>query len=110
LRSYYCLELGCGIGRVTKHLLSRYFDHIDINDLLEEYCEQTRTLFENDDNRIDRSFVCSIGELELDHFPKYDLIWAQWVLGYLDGDDLVCLLRKLKPTLKKNGLIVIKDN
>ncbi|CAF3444918.1 unnamed protein product, partial [Rotaria sp. Silwood2] len=32
------------------------------------------------------------------------------VLGYLDGDDLVCLLRKLKPTLKKNGLIVIKDN
>ncbi len=32
------------------------------------------------------------------------------VLGYLDGDDLVFLLRKLKQTLKKNGLIVIKDN
>ncbi len=32
------------------------------------------------------------------------------VLGYLNGDDLVNLLRKLKLTLKKNGLIVIKDN
>ena len=32
------------------------------------------------------------------------------VLGYLNADDLVVLLRKLKKTLKKNGLIVIKDN
>jgi hypothetical protein len=32
------------------------------------------------------------------------------VLGYLNGDELVVLLRKLKSTLKKNGLIVIKDN
>ncbi|CAF0874343.1 unnamed protein product [Rotaria sordida] len=110
LGSSHCLELGCGIGRVTKNLLSNYFEHIDINDLLEEYCQQTRTLFENDENKIDQSFVCSIGDLELNKFPKYDLIWAQWVLGYLDGDDLVSLLRKLKLTLKKNGLIVIKDN
>ncbi len=32
------------------------------------------------------------------------------VLGYLDHDGLVYLLRQLKLTLKKNGLIVIKDN
>lgn len=32
------------------------------------------------------------------------------VLGYLDSHDLVILLRKLKLTLKKNGLIIIKDN
>lgn len=31
-------------------------------------------------------------------------------MGYLTGDDLVVLLRKLKSTLKKTGLIVIKDN
>lgn len=32
------------------------------------------------------------------------------VLGYLNSDDLVLLLRKLKLTLKKNSLIIIKDN
>ena len=32
------------------------------------------------------------------------------VLGYLNADDLIVLLRKLKLTLKKNGVIVIKDN
>ncbi|CAF1269839.1 unnamed protein product [Adineta ricciae] len=112
LGSSYCLELGCGIGRVTKSLLSRYFDHIDINDLLEEYCQQTRALFEENDekDKIGQAFVGSIGNLQLENFPKYDVIWAQWVLGYLNGDDLVQLLRKLKSTLKKNGLIVIKDN
>jgi protein N-terminal methyltransferase len=77
LGSSYCLELGCGIGRVTKNLLSRFFDRIDINDLLEEYCQQTRALFEDEEDKIDRAFACSIGELQLDHFPKYDLIWAQ---------------------------------
>ena len=73
----HCLELGCGIGRVTKHLLSRYFDHIDVNDLLEDYTKQTRSLFEDDPTKIDRAFSCSIGELQLDSFPRYDLIWAQ---------------------------------
>jgi hypothetical protein len=57
--------------------LSRYFDHIDINDLLDDYCQQTRALFEGDEEKIDRAFPCSIGELQLENFPKYDLIWAQ---------------------------------
>lgn len=32
------------------------------------------------------------------------------VLGYLNADDLISLLRRLKLTLKKSGIIVIKDN
>lgn len=64
---------------MTKNLLSHYFDHIDINDLLEEYCQQTRALFENEEKQIDRSYVCSIGELQLDNIPRYDLIWAQCI-------------------------------
>lgn len=31
-------------------------------------------------------------------------------MGYLNADDLIILLRKLKQTLKKTGFIVIKDN
>ena len=85
--SSYCLELGCGIGRVTKSLLSRYFDHIDINDLLEEYCQQTRALFEENDekDKIGEAFVGSIGDLQLENFPKYDVIWAQCKISNLFG-------------------------
>lgn len=73
----HCLELGCGIGRVTKHVLCHYFERIDINDLLEEYTDQTRAAFEDEPEKIDRAFTCSIGQIQLDSFPKYDLIWAQ---------------------------------
>lgn len=73
----HCLELGCGIGRVTKHLLCHYFDRIDLNDLLEEYLQQSRSLFADDPTKIDQTFPCSIGDLHLNPNPKYDLIWAQ---------------------------------
>ena len=62
---------------MTQHLLSRYFDHIDINDLLEDYCQQTRSLFEDEPEKVDKAFPCSIGQLDLPLSPKYDLIWAQ---------------------------------
>lgn len=72
-----CLELGCGIGRVSKHLLSNYFDRLDINDLLDDYITQTKSLFEDEPEKIDRTFVCSIADIEFDFSQRYDLIWAQ---------------------------------
>ncbi|UYV63243.1 NTMT1 [Cordylochernes scorpioides] len=40
----------------------------------------------------------------------YDLIWCQWVTGYLTDEDLAAFLHRCKKALKPNGIIVIKDN
>lgn len=41
---------------------------------------------------------------------KYDVIWAQWVLGHLTDDDLVAFFRRCIDGLSRNGVIVIKEN
>lgn len=41
---------------------------------------------------------------------KYDVIWAQWVLGHLTDDDLVDFFKRAVLGLKKNGVIVVKEN
>lgn len=63
---------------------------------------------------------------------QYDLVWIQWVIGYLtDGKlshtsvlrvlllvmlirtrigDLIAFLKRCKEGLRKKGLIVVKDN
>ncbi|CAF0759790.1 unnamed protein product [Didymodactylos carnosus] len=104
------VQLGCGIGRVTKHLLVKYFNRIDINDLLPEYIEQTKlNLGEDLVDKVDKTYCCSIADLIVDK-SRYDVIWTQWVLGYLDADSAVQLLKRLKLSLKKHGLIILKDN
>lgn len=40
----------------------------------------------------------------------YDVIWCQWVLGHLTDDHLVRFLKLCSKGLKKNGVIVIKEN
>ncbi len=41
---------------------------------------------------------------------SFDLVWIQWVAGYLTDADLVKFLRRCKSGLKSGGLIVVKDN
>ncbi len=40
----------------------------------------------------------------------FDLMWIQWVIGYLTDVDLVKFLRRCRAGLKSGGFIVIKDN
>lgn len=40
----------------------------------------------------------------------YDLIWAQWCLQHLGDKDLVAFLQRSKKSLKKGGIIGIKEN
>ena len=41
---------------------------------------------------------------------KYNIIFIQWVIGYLTDDDLVVFLKRCALGLRKGGVIVIKDN
>ncbi|EDS38942.1 ad-003 [Culex quinquefasciatus] len=41
---------------------------------------------------------------------KYDLIWSQWVLGHLTDEDIVEFFFRCTKALRRNGLMVIKEN
>lgn len=65
--------------------------------------------FLNCENRVGEFYVCGLQ----DFTPKknfYDVIWCQWVLGHLTDSHLVDFLIHCKNGLKKNGVIIVKEN
>jgi protein N-terminal methyltransferase len=40
----------------------------------------------------------------------YDIIWIQWVIGYLTDDDLVDFLKRCALSLRRGGVVIVKDN
>jgi len=41
---------------------------------------------------------------------SFDLIWIQWCIGYLNDVDYIPFLRKMGRSLRKGGIICLKDN
>lgn len=82
------LDCGAGIGRVTKCLLSKFFDTVDL-------VEQNGTFLEKAKEFINSSKMGTTYAVGLQEFvpeKKYDVIWSQWVLGHLEDADLIKFL------------------
>lgn len=84
------IDCGCGIGRITKNLLSNLFTYVDLCEQNAGFIEQSRIelkeLYLN--NRIRNVHVQSL--VLFDRINKYDVIWCQWVLAYLNDRNILC--------------------
>ncbi len=101
-------ECGAGIGRLTKGL----FLPLGFNcDLVET---SPRLLGAAPDYIGKEAIKCKFIRKGLqDFYPSahsYDIVWLQWVIGYLNDWDLCNLLHRLGNALRPGGVIVIKDN
>ncbi|VDN07858.1 unnamed protein product [Thelazia callipaeda] len=103
------VDCGCGIGRVTKHLLLPLFQSVDMVDVTENFIQESAKYIGKESDHIGRKLVCSLQQFEPPSF-NYDLIWIQWVTGHLTDDDLCKFFRRCKKGLKANGCIVLKEN
>jgi protein N-terminal methyltransferase len=102
-----CVDVACGIGRISSLLLSKYFRRIDLVEPVAEFAAKA----EADLRRagIDaRKHVCGAQDWHCD--DDFDCFWLQWTLMFLTDDDCVALLRRCAAHLRPNGIIVVKEN
>lgn len=103
------LDCGAGIGRITKNLLTRWFDTVDLVDQDPKFIEQaTKDL--QDNPKVGRFFTSGLQQFCPEQELRYDVIWMQWVLSHLTDQDLKELLGRCSKALSPGGLIIIKEN
>ncbi|KAK3817320.1 MAG: alpha-N-methyltransferase NTM1 [Benniella sp.] len=115
-RPSYVLDCGAGIGRVTKQVLLKAFDHVDLVENCEAFVNQAKEVYLKDEIESGRVGEVRCQGLQNVHFEgtswegRYDVIWCQWVLGHLTEADLIAFFERCKKGLKPGGLIFIKEN
>lgn len=88
------LDCGAGIGRITKNLLSRYFDKVDLVDQDPKFIEKAKNLLQ-ENNNVGELYCSGLQEF-VPEKGKYDVIWMQWVLTHLTDEDLTALLQRCR--------------
>jgi protein N-terminal methyltransferase len=100
------LDCGAGIGRVSSHVLSNWFERID---LVEQCSELLAAAVDSGLPKLDRAFNEGLQTFTGDP-AYYDCIWVQWVLMYLTDADMETFLERIQPSLTFTGLIIVKEN
>ncbi|XP_039279063.1 N-terminal Xaa-Pro-Lys N-methyltransferase 1-like [Nilaparvata lugens] len=101
------LDCGAGIGRITKNLLVKFFDKVDLVEQDQKFIQEAEKSIGTHEN-VGEFFNTGLQNLEFAH--KYDVIWCQWVLGHLPESDLIKFFKNCVGHLKPNGVIVVKEN
>ncbi|XP_044595652.1 N-terminal Xaa-Pro-Lys N-methyltransferase 1 isoform X2 [Cotesia glomerata] len=104
----YALDCGSGIGRITKNLLIKNFEWVDLVEQNAKFLDTAKKLLRSSSN-IGQFYLIGLQDF-CPELNKYDIIWCQWVLGYLQDDDLLKFLKKCSNALKENGMIIVKEN
>ncbi|CAL9187689.1 unnamed protein product [Musa hybrid cultivar] len=107
------LDCGSGIGRVTKNLLLRYFNEVDLVEPVSHFLEAAREKLATDKDNSDHkpiNFYCVPLQEFTPEVGRYDVIWIQWCIGQLTDDDFLLFFKRAKVGLKPNGFFVVKEN
>ena len=107
------LDCGAGIGRVTKNVLLKFFDKVDLLEQSQSFLDKAKDHIGSElfDKHVGHVFCSGLQNFEPPPEIKYDLVCCQWVTGYLTDDDFVVFLRKCQTLLNKpNGILFVKDN
>jgi protein N-terminal methyltransferase len=97
-------DVGGGIGRVSKNVLMKLFERVDLVEQNKGFLEQA-SIDLPDVGRI----CCGLQDFAPAECA-YDVIWVQWVTGHLRDEHFASFLQRALSGLAPNGVLVIKDN
>lgn len=107
----YGLDVGAGIGRVTKNFLSKVCDKVDLLEPVEQFVKQAETDLADE---IQARQVGQIYQIGMQDFNpeqgKYWVVWCQWCAGQVSDSALIEFLQKCIVALQPQGVIVVKEN
>ena len=113
-RRLVAADLGAGVGRVTEHLLQRHFDEVSVIEPVTHYLDAAREKLKPGGSAARADCACSFVCEPLQEWTPgkgaFDVIWVQWCLGHLTDDDFVTFFGRCAAGLRKEGLIVVKEN
>ncbi|KAK3188779.1 hypothetical protein Dsin_028340 [Dipteronia sinensis] len=109
------LDCGSGIGRITKNLLIRYFNEVDLLEPVSHFLDAARESLAPENHVVSDmhkavNFFCVPLQEFTPDTGKYDVIWVQWCIGHLTDDDFVSFFKRAKVGLKPGGFFVLKEN
>ncbi|XP_062563500.1 N-terminal Xaa-Pro-Lys N-methyltransferase 1-A [Armigeres subalbatus] len=102
------LDCGAGIGRISKNLLMSWFERVDLVEQDPQFCETAQSELSST-GKLGTVYNIGLQDFRPEE-KKYDVIWSQWVLGHLTDTDIVEFFFRCTKALKKNGMMVIKEN
>ena len=105
-----CRGVGCGagIGRITAGFLSNVCEIVDIVEPVEKFAMEVKTAKKTGKGSVGNVYVSGLEVWQPEE--RYDLVWAQWCLGYLTDVQLIGFLKRCKESLTTDGWIVVKEN
>lgn len=114
-RPLVALDCGSGIGRVTKNLLIRYFNEVDLLEPVSHFLEAARgSLAPENSGASDLHKATNFFCMPLQEFTpdagRYDVIWVQWCIGHLTDEDFISFFKRAKLGLKAGGIFILKEN
>ncbi|KAJ8752116.1 hypothetical protein K2173_001791 [Erythroxylum novogranatense] len=114
-RPLVALDCGSGIGRITKKLLIKYFNEVDLLEPVSHFLDAAReSLVQENPMASDAHKATNFFCIPLQEFTpdagRYDVIWVQWCIGHLTDDDFISFFKRAKTGLKPGGFFVLKEN
>ncbi|KAF3157731.1 Alpha N-terminal protein methyltransferase 1 [Orbilia oligospora] len=105
------VDCGAGIGRITKGLLLKHMDVVDIVEPVSKFTEELllSTDLPTTGGKIGEVFNVGLESWEPEE-GRYWCIWHQWCLNHLTDTDLTSYLLRCSKALTPGGLIFVKEN
>lgn len=108
---FYGLDIGAGIGRVTRDFLSKVCDKVDLVEPVAPFVQEAHRVLADLKQAGKVVDIFQIGMQDFLPQPgRYSLIWCQWCLGHLADKALVEFFKRCKEGLEAGGVIVVKEN
>ncbi|CAI5760155.1 unnamed protein product [Candida verbasci] len=104
------IDMGAGIGRITRDLLWKVSDKVDLLEPVKPFVSQMEKELIGVSNKGKLGQIYDIGMQDWIPDKQYWLIWCQWCVGQLPDDVLVEFWIKCKKALIENGTIIVKEN